>query len=596
MKRILTCVLCALAILVTFESCQKADGACALTQFDLLQSNNSSLPYDITGNINSGEKTITFTMPTSVTTTSFIPTFSATEFDVVKVGGTEIKSGVTSVSLTEGTVISVTDKVSDFSIQYTVKIIANDGECALTSVAFKKADNAELTEDVVPEAIAANMLVRVPGAAFQKELVLSVAAGQNDVITVNGQTVNGTVKVDTSFPIDITVSDAGAGLTQSYVLKVGKILEIVVAKLGTYVEGTMGNDVSLAVSPADNLPYFGYVRKVDGDKNNFMSVAKWNGTSAALVGKSGFNGDAKAASKPQIAFAADGTLYAKYIGGEVASKPTVRKFASEWDLVGTAGWTAVNNNTSYAFPFFVNPANNQPALYYNGNTKNTASYRTINFGGFNGTAWSESVVTGTVPAYGSGSTASSGMYYGTSVAICNGKAYAGSSFNEFGYYVHEINADGSLKTIVDNFIPAGEKCGLPGSFCLKADANGTLYFMGAVWNAGIMQIWKVANGTFSAYGDGFPVKISTSGSVSEDSVFGITGQNVFVSVVDGENGTVFQYLNDAYQWVKFDVDAPAAKGAFSMDTDKDGNLYVAYVSADGIELYKIGLEADIIPE
>ena len=597
MKRIITLALCALAVMVAFTGCQKPDGLCSLNSFDLLKANNSALTYDIKGIVDQTSKTITLTIPTSAGS-SFIPTFTATTDDIVKVGGTVVTSDATSVTVTDGTKVSVTDEVSGLNLDYTITVIANDGAAELVSVAFKKADNDLLAEDVAPEAIAPEMLVRVPGAAFQKELVLTVAAGQNDEVSVNGAPVSGSVSVDTAFPIDITVSDAGAGITNSYVLKVGKILEVVVSKLGTYAEGTLGSDVDLAVNPADNLPYFGYVRKVEGDANNMMSVAKWDGAAFSLVGQSGFNGTAKAASKPQIAFASDGTLYAKYIGGEVANRPTVRKYSSEWDIVGAEGFTSVNNNTSYTFPFFVNPANSQPALYFNGNTKNTPSYRTMNFAEFGGDSWSENVVTGTVPAYGSGSTASSGMYYGSSAAIVDGKTYLGSSFNEFGYYVHEVNADGTLSTIVDNFIPEGEKCGLPGTFALKADSKGTLYFWGAVWNAGIMQLWKVADGTFTPYGDGVKVKISSSGSVSNKSTFGVGVSDLFVSVVENdEKIPEFQYLNDQYQWVKFSMDAPVAtKSAFSMAADKDGNLYVAYVSADGIELYKIGLEADIIPE
>lgn len=597
MKRIISFALCALAVLAAFTACQKPDGLCSLNSFDLLKANNSALTYDVHGIVDQTSKTITLTIPTAAGS-SLIPTFSATTDDIVTVGGTVVTSGATSVNISNGTKVNVTDEVSGLNIDYVITVIEDDGAAELTAVAFKKADNDLLAEDVAPEVIAPEMLVRVPGAAFQQELVLTVAAGNNDAVTVNGAAVNGSVKVDTSFPIDITVSDAGAGITNNYVLKVGKILEVVVSKLGTYTEGTLGSDVDLAINPADNLPYFGYVRKVEGDANNMMSVAKWDGAAFNLVGQSGFNGTAKAASKPQIAFASDGTLYAKYIGGEVGNKPTIRKFVSEWEIVGEAGFSAVNNNTSYTFPFFVNPANSQPALYFNGNTKNTPSYRTINFAGFNGESWAESVVTGTVPAYGSGSTASSGMYYGSSVAVVNGKAYLGSSFNEFGYYVHEVNADGTLNTIVNNFIPANEQCGLPGTFALKADSKGTLYFWGAVWKAGVMQLWKVADGTFTAYGDGIPVKISSSGSVSNKSTFGVGVSDLFVSVVENDDKVPeFKYLNDQYQWVKFNMEAPAAtKSAFSMAADKDGNLFVAYISADGIELYKIGLEADIIPE
>ena len=254
---ILACTLAAISVLVSCQTKETPDGKCELTSFSLTHSLNSTLPADIVGVIDAAKKNIVLVVPTSVTTTSFIPTFTATQYDVVKIGGTEVTSGQTSVKITDGTKVSLSDLVSSLTAEYTITILANDEAAELVSVSFKAADNSLLDADVAPEAIAPEMLVRVPGDAFRKELTLTVSAGSGDAISVNNTVVESgsSIKVDTSFPIDITVSDAIAGKSVDYVLKVGKILEVVVKKLGSYTEGTL-NNFNMQLSPADNLPYY----------------------------------------------------------------------------------------------------------------------------------------------------------------------------------------------------------------------------------------------------------------------------------------------------------------------------------------------------
>ena len=609
MNRIVSFAACVLAAASVLASCQPKvtpDGKCEITSFTLSSAKNAALPNDVKGVIDASAKTITLVIPTSVSATSFIPDFTVTENDVVKVGGAALVSGETSVSLTDGTKISVSDDVSVMSVDYTIAIKPNDEIAELVSICFKQADNSALTADVAPEAITPEMIVRVPGEAFRKELVLTVTAGQNDAIKVNNSDVESgaSIKVDTNFPIDITVSDQVAGKSSAYVLKVGKILEYVLSKIGQYTEGTIA-DFVMTINPADDCPYFAYARKVGDEKYNNISVAKWDGSAFTLVGPTGAaDASARAASKPRIAFAPDGTLFLQYYGAEVSNKPTVKKLDSGWTMIGEAGIIPQNGNSSssYNYPLFVHPASGQPAFFWNGNTKNEASYRVMNYSGFNGTAWSSNVVSG-APALGSGGTANSGMYYASSCVIYDGKVFIGSSFNEFGYYVHEVNADGTLKPIVENFIPAGAPHGLPASLALKGDGQGGLYLMGADRATNTMQIFTVdaSAGTLKPFGTGIPVTIGSSGSVTEDAGFAVspTDQLVVIAYDGAENIPVFEYLDvdGGYQWSKFAAESPvAAKSAYFLEFDSKGNGYIAYQSADGIELYSVGLEADILPE
>ncbi len=603
MKKLLSLAACLVAVTVVAVSCtpkDKPDGKCELTAF--------SLSSSIAGTIDAAAKTITVVIPTSVTSDSFTPTFAVTDYDVVTIGGTPATSGETSVTVADGTKVIVADEVSAMTTEYTIVVVETDQVAELTSVVFKAADNSLLDEDVVAASIAPEIIVRVPEEAFRKKLKVTLEAGMDDEIKVNNTVVasGSSIEVDCDFPIDITVTDAVAGKSASYIVKVGKILDYVVTKLGTYAEGEM-NDFTMTINPNDNLPYFAYTRKLNEEEKNWnVSLAKWNGSAFELVGSTGIANVAdRSASKPEVAFSKDGTIYYKYLGGEVASMPTVKKLDAEWTLVGDAGFTGVNVNTTYYYPFFVHPATGKPAMFWCvGGKKTNPGYRQMHYANF-GESWTTNIVTGTVPAYGSGSTSTSGMYY-TSFAVENdGKVYIVSSFNEFGYYVHEVNADGTLTPIVENYLPEEALHGLGGNLQMKLGPNGTLYVFAAVRvGDGSMQLYTVDQDakTLKPYGAASPaITIGASGVISENYGMAVNPVNGLVTFVydteQGKGAPAFAYLDDNMQWAAFEVESPAvSKSEFWMQFDKTGeNCYVAYMAEDALQLYRIGLEPDILP-
>ena len=604
MKKIVStaaCILAAVSFLVSCQPKETPDGKCEITAFSLPASLNSALSADVNGTIDASAKTITLVLPASVTSRTFVPTFTASEYDVVKIAGATITSGETSATIADGTKISVSDDISVLTAEYTIAIKENDEAAALTAISFKAADNSLLSEDVAPDAIEPQMLVRVPAAAFRQELTLTVAAGENDAIKVNNTSVESgsSIKVDTSFPVDITVTDEVAGKTAQYVLKVGKILEYVVTKLCSYTDGSL-SDYSIVLNPNDNLPYIAYTRKIGDEKYNNISVAKWNGSTFGILGTGGFaDASARSASKPRIAFAPDGTIYAGYLGGEVASKPTIKKFDSDWTLFGTAGATEHNNNSSYDYPLFVHPANSKVSFYWRGNTKKVDTYRTMNFTQFNGTEWVSNIVSGTVPAYAADG---SGMYYTSSLVQLGDKLYMASAFNQYGYYIQEVGGDGTLTTIVENYKPSESPHGLPAN--LKLITDGSALYLVAVDRASaavFVYTVDIAGKTLKALGSGIPVTISSNGGVSEEVAADISPvDGLIVSIYETASGIpVFAYMNadTGYQWQKFAVEgAPESKGALSVVFDKDGKGYITYQSAEAIEVFSVGLEADIIPE
>lgn len=609
MKRILASISAALIVVAGTVSCNndpKADGVAQITSFSLQASLNSTLSSNVTGDIDEQAKTISIVLPEG-SGSEFIPTFTATDDDVVKAGSTELTSGVTSISVTDGTKLSVTDEVSELSVAYTLSVKENDGAAELKSVSFLKADNSALSEDVVPEAVAAEMIVRVPSAAFRQELTLTVEAGLNDVVKVNGvDAVNGKVKVDTSFPIDITVTDEVAKTTANYVLKVGKVLEYVVSKVATITDGTkIYSDIDLAVNPKDNTPWVIYRKEIEGSKYNRVSVMRLEGGSFQFVGESCISPDVKDAKAPSLIFANDGTPYLKYAGGDVANKNTVKKFtSSSWETIGNEGFNSATVNSSLSNNPMYFQSNGQPAFFYCANSG--TNRRSIVSATFDGSNWVEKLAaaSGIAPKYGEGATSAAGVYYGSTNVVLGGKTYMLASFNMWGYFVYEIGDASALTPVVYDFKPGSSQYGLPGNLTLSTDGEN-LYVFAADLSASKMQVYKVDinSKTMTEYGEGLSVTIDSNGGITGNATFSASPSGLLVSAInDSDKNTYFKYLNSNLQWENFPTTEKLAATTTSPDFrivfDSEGTGYVAYTSSENnkIEVYKIALEADVLPE
>lgn len=622
MKRVIM-MISAVAAIAFVAACEKnptPDAKCGIESISFEKSSNSALSKDISGKID-GES-ISFVIPSDIVGSEFTASFSVSEFDVVKFDGVEAKSGVS--KLKNGSKIDVIDEVSAMSAKYTVAFIGDDEAAELVSLVIKASENEGIVEDVAPDAIASEMLVRVPGAAFQKELKITVEAGLNDEIKVNGEKVESgaSIAADTKFPVDIEVSDPVSGIKNSYVLKVGKILNVIVEKV---VEGYEGDNENIgasymAVNPIDGKPYVAYIATHGDDANKGVYVAKWDGAAYSLICNSSASDCAtSAASSPVIAFNADGEAFVKYIGGEVKNFNSVKKFnGSEWVLVGEAGKgiTTDKINTSYQIPLFFLPGSSNPMTTFTGNQKSTTYYRSIGLTSFNGSSWVESVPAG-LPRYGDRG-GSDGMYYSNATASTADKTYSVFALNQYGFFVTAYSANGSNEIIVSDLVPEGETCGLPGNLGIACAPDGTPYIFEALWKAGAMQVYKVdeANKTATAYGSPLKVVISESmGTVDDPAAFGInpvTGQMVVAveeTAEDGSKTLKFKYMDEGGNWVDFNYSYPVGNDkAFikeiGLGFSSDGICYVHTRIGNnkegdgvvGIHLFKIGLEEDIIPE
>ena len=603
MKRILAFISLALIAVAGAVSCNndpKADGLVQIKSFSLQSSLNSTLTSDVTGAIDETAKTIALAIPEGAGS-SFIPTFTTTDDDVVTSGSTVVTSGVTSISITDGAKLSVTDEVSGLSTSYSLSVKENDGAAELKSVAFLKEDNSALTEDAAPEAIAAEMIVRVPSAAFKQELTLTVEAGLNDVVKVNGAEVtDGKVKVDTSFPIDITVTDEVAKTSTSYVLKVGKILEYVISKVGTISDGTrIYPTFDIQINPKDGTPWIAYYKEIEGSVSR-VAVVRLDGTSFPYIGESCLSPETRDAKNPVLAFAGDGTAFLKYTGGEVANRNTVKKFTTTWETCGKESLNNSNVNTSYASPLYIQ-SNGQPAFFFSANSGDYK--RSIVSECFNGTDWVEKPAfgNGIAPKYGEPS-GKAGNFYGSANTTHKGKTYMLSSFNEWGYFIHEVGDDCSLQTVVYDYKPGTSDYGVFVNMTISSDGENLFAFVSDKSNTK-MQVYKVdfEGKTLTEYGEGLTVTISTNGTPKESAAFAASPSGLLVSAIeDSDNNTYFKYLNSNLQWENFTMsEAPvkiSSTGDYHIVFNSEGTGYIAYTSDKVIEVYKVALEADVLPE
>jgi len=494
----------------------------------------------------------------------------------------------------------------------------------LTSFAFNSADNSILDKDYAADEIADEMIIRIPEGGSGKTLVATLAAGENDEIKVNDKAVtDGKASVDCSYPIDIVVTNSKSGLSASYVVKVGKILGTVARKVAEYYEPNaelgMGTELSMAISPVDGMPYFAYLRKADIDgtteKNNNVAVVKWNGSSFDAVGKLGFaDNSARAVASPiVIAFDKDNSPNVLYKGGQVANLLSVQKFSgSAWSFVGSEEGISTKFTSSYGIPqFYSNPTSKELGFFYTCyTTKTDPNYRNHTSIEFNGSTWTNSyAVLPNFPAYAAKG-GSDGMFYRAAATNTKDAAWIVASTNEYGYYVYK-NTGAGWVAVVEGYCPEGESYGIPTNLDIKADAEDNVFILGASSKEAKMQLYKVNEGgkTLDPYADLLSVTPGSMGSVVEQMSFGINPTNgQIVGVLENaDRQPQFSFIGSNLRWESFTLlgEANAVKTQYCIDFASDGTGYISYISqfkdADSkthntIQLYKIGLEDDILPE
>ena len=482
----------------------------------------------------------------------------------------------------------------------------------LKSFALLKADNADiLTEDVTVETIAPTMVVRIPGGGAGKTLVAAVTAGENDVIKANGkEAVDGKITFDASAPVDIIVTNTKSELTATYEVKVGKILATVASFVGSYTEpdAVMGSDCRIAINPKDNSPYILYTRKktVDGtaEKNNRLSVIRWDGTAFAAVGSLGFTDVDRQAIMCDLSFCGE-TPYVLSYGETAASIAGVRKFTgTEWEPVGEKGFSE-KVNTTYGKPQLVFVGNN-PSFVTTGNpAKTEPGYRNAVRYNFDGTSWNYTAQIPGIPLYGAKG-GNDGIFYSAVPAVnSKGEIYYVMSCNLYGYYLYTLNGS-SWEKVIDNFLPTGEEYGIPTNLDLKFGPNDNLYLLAASSKAAQEQVYRfnATSKTFEPYGNMLQLTAGSNGSVAESMLFDVNPQSgEIIGIMIKEKKPSLAVIDENRQWTEFKdfANTDTAGGDTALAMGADGVAYYAFIAKSesgttSVELYKIGLEEDILPE
>ena len=181
-----------------------------------------------------------------------------------------------------------------------------------------------------------------------------------------------------------------------------------------------------------------------------------------------------------------------------------------------------------------------------------------------------------------------------------------TSNNLYGYYVY--NVSNSWEMLVENYIPDGETYGVPSSLAIKTGPDDAVYVLAPTSSKAQYQIYrynKDAATKLEPFAGPVQVTPGSSGAVKETMCFGInptTGEIVGAYIMDSK--LYFAVIDENRQWTEFkEVEGakPAAAGdSIALAFAPDGTGYIAVVAkvedVSSIELYKIGLEADFLPE
>lgn len=477
----------------------------------------------------------------------------------------------------------------------------------LVSFAFLAQDNESLEKDYAAE-VASEMIVRIPEGGKGRTLVATLAAGENDVIEVNGTAVEGgKATVDASYPIDVLVTNSKSKLSTAYVVKVGKILALVPVAAASYEEpgAQMYTDLDVKINPKTNQAYFFHTRKTVTDgtaaSRRIGSVVKWNGNTLDAVGAPAFTGDAANPSCLLIEFNQEGTPYVVYAGGQKSNTVNSMKLdGANWTLLGAEPGLMPRANTTYAsFGMFFDPDGKVNYV-----TADYAGTKIAKFKGlwtvYNGTDFSFKELEGGPEIGGEGHGTSAGLPWAFKTASTANATYIAAVYNEH-YCIVRKYADSKMSIVADKFVPAAENMTLPGAFNMDADAEGNVYITLAKWNAGVMQLYKLdeAKGTLIEQAQPIKVTISSSGGVN-NTAFGInkaTGE-MAVIVVDDNKIPQLYLSTDTGKWsepVSF-TDKKCSSNIF-VKFNANGEGVIAYISADNkLEIFTLGREEDVLPE
>ena len=594
------------ALMCSCEQEPKTDGKAEFASFTITAEANPALELtrDYKAIINNTEGTILVALPEGTDVTALVPTFTLTKDDAASVDGVAIVSGEWTIDLTEPVVAKVEDAMSMVSKEYTITAAYTDGIAELTKVGFYAASNeGKLTTDVEPIAIASTMTVAFAGDANQT-FVLTVEATMDDVVTVNGaqatlqepaegETATAfvwTAEADCSFPIDIVVADAKAGVENKYVIKIVKdTYGESWSKVASIAE-LPAVDYTMEIDPVTGDLYVAHTEATmkDGETSavNRITVKKWDGSQFVAVGEPAFS--PVKASKFSLA-ARNGKLYVAfsdntkipYAEGKTRSgRLTIMEYANgAWTMVGVQGemgtTSGLSKNNS---PLEIAPDNGHLVLATTPGEDFTdwgVTKSTFHVGVWNGQTWSHAGAVADRSA--------------TQASYLNRLAVAGKDLYlmcanqvEKTTSVYKY-ADGAWTTVVNEY-KMDERVNEIATYfgTMKGRENGELYFaLGEqVYGVGAwyLQLFKLAGNTLErVYA---PIQDNQGSSASFDVEFDANGTPIVAYMSSKTSTTKLVTIDpDTQTWT---WPADLGEGPYSghltfMQKTPAGEIYMTFV-------------------
>ena len=484
----------------------------------------------------------------------------------------------------------------------------------LKSFTLLAEDNDGLEVDYAVQSIAPEMVLRIPGGGIGKTLKATLTAGENDVIKVNDVDIaDGKVSFNATFPVDVVVTNSKSGLVSSYVVKVGKILNLVCSELPTYTEtpdASHSLSSFVAANPVDGNLYLAYERQLmvestDSEKPGLVlekyknvSVVKWNGAAYEIVGNSGIaDNSSRATNIAEFDFDADGNAYVIHYGEKTANTPGVKKFdGTSWSILGPQEFEDKINTTFGEATFYMDGG--KPSFIV---MSRTNIYHSAIFS-FDGTAWNcKNDIPGT-PAYDA---AAKKDQFWRAVSLTDGdQTYIVSAYNQHGLYMHSVK-NNTFTPLVSEFKPEGQEYVLP-NMTLRKGVDGKLYLLASILEPAAMQVFRYNEQAkiFETYTEpltGYTIG-GTLNSIQQPTTFFIlpTGQFVVIRIKD--EYPEYCMLDENRKWTEW-TKASTKKHYSQCDAamSKDGTILMAYISrgddkVNRIESSIIKLEDDVLPE
>lgn len=475
----------------------------------------------------------------------------------------------------------------------------------LLTYGFYAEDNAALTQDYVAT-VGREMIIRLPEEVDKTALIARFTTSEGAVVLVGSTPqVSGVTPNDFTYPVDYIVRDETAGVSASYTVRVGKILEKIWSEVLVYNDNGLENrEFAMCISPKNNTPYF-FISRVNADEVEPGVVASFDGTNMTAGSEFTYNSENTLidASNIDITADADGKVYAVYYNSAKLSDGSTydRQIyvytgsGSTWTQVGSKfGFTS---NDSF---IEVDPATKRPVVAFQSNDRSaTVPRRSLAIISFDGQSWGSASEISDIQGK---------TIYGYHLRVFNNTLYlCGLVQNTPGtYFVFKYN-NGNWQPVV-NALPAGmsQTNMVDTSFAVASD--GTVYLCAGgdedsngTWN---ITVYKCAPGESTWTRVATPILDRATGGISSSSKFIIDLYNdqpvVFYKNLDTNIPYVVMLNAETKQW-----EEPIALGSVEMGSyaalefDANGVGYAAFLDNSelgSLHLYKFDTEPDDLPE